>query len=119
MRNIVILLISLVSNVLGFAFYGYGENIEDNKSNPFFITEASDFFSFNESSSMWSDTFSNLSLQYDYTSSRIVNTDITNSYLSNINYTFPFDKTTYLVFGYNPSTISNIKLFAVVSNAPP
>ena len=112
MRNILILLILLVSNVSGFAFYGYGENIEDNKSNPFFITEANDFFSLNESSSMWSDTFSNLSLQYDYTSSRIVNTDISNSYLSNINYTFPFDKTTYLAFGYNPSTISKIRLFA-------
>ena len=48
MRNIAILLILLVSNVSGFAFYGYGENIEDNKSNPFFITEANDFFSLNE-----------------------------------------------------------------------
>ena len=111
MKKIIIL--QIFSFFLGssFSFYGYGEDIEDNQGKSQFITELNDFSFGNQSSSIWENTLSILSLQYNYTASEIINSNFADSYLSNISYTFPLSQTSYLTFGHNPSSISNARLF--------
>ena len=45
--------------------YGYGEYVKDNYSNSFFIMEPSNYFNQNAFSSIWDDTESLFSVQYN------------------------------------------------------
>ena len=106
--------IFLVSFILPsyISMYGYGEYVKDNYSNSFFITEPSNYFNQNAFSSIWDDTESLFSVQYNFKSTAINSAALHNSYLAALSYTFPIKKMNYCTIGFNPYTISDASFYS-------
>ena len=91
---------------------GFGEYVEDNYSNSFFITEPSPYFIENNFSSIWKETESSLNIQYNFKFSDLDYTTLSSSYLASLNYAFPLNRSSYCSIGFNPYTISNVNFYA-------
>ena len=94
------------------SMYDFGEYVEDNYGNSFFITEPSPYFNQNNFSSIWNDTESLFSIQYNFKNGAIKQTDFSSAYLASLSYTFPIKKMNYCTIGFNPYTISDAHFYS-------